>query len=341
MIALSILVGIFSKPCQIDKRVSNNGSKTDTSASASRLIEIFPQRRRLLESGEHVLRWLLLIVPILGLFFVFSSVILIDVWDDDNEARCYATIIVCLVFYFGVKICEYLFMIERAHQLRRRTLFRHLADCWYLVEFLGLVVGFGVIAFFAFERPTAVISPTDGLCLIGVPPDLAVSVLGFDVIFNLILTIDFCVLAWRISPIRCPRELVKYLSVALPFRRLEAASNDFQKIRKFQIGRVIWGLVAITIPTITNLAVLARMDGREHGWLCLALCTSDITWTVVVIHWLTSKPSYSGSTLQQQQQRLSELTTLNKHGIQPAQPAQPASVGTEPRVSGVRTEVVR
>lgn len=224
---------------------------------------------------------------------------LIDVWDDGIASRCYAADLICLIFYLGVKLFEYLFMIERAHQLRRRKLSSHLEDSWYLIEFLSLIIGFGVIGFFAFQLPIAVISSTDGLCRIGLPPHVAISILAYDVVFNVVLAVDFCVLAWKVTPFKGLREVFEYLYAALPFKKFQAASNEHQKIRKFHIGRVIWGLVAITIPTIANLYVLAYVHGREQGWLCLSVCTADITLGVIVIHWLTSKPSYSIPTAQQ------------------------------------------
>ncbi len=219
---------------------------------------------------------------------------------------------------------EYLFVIERAHQLRRRKLSSHLQDSWYLVEFLGLIIGLGVIAFFAFNGPIAVISPTDGLCRIGLPPHVAMSILVFDVVFNVVLAVDFCVLAWKVSPFKCPREFLKYLCVALPFRKLQAASNEYEKIRKFHIGRVIWGLIAVTIPTVANLYVLASVHGREQGWLCLSVCTGDITWGVIVIHWLTSKPSYSSPTVHQQQQQQQEQQLQSNLG--PGNPSSPDGI---------------
>ena len=218
---------------------------------------------------------------------------LIDVWDDDTTSRCRAATFICLIFYFCVKVFEYLFMIERAHQLRRRKRPNHLDDSWYVIEFITIIVGFGGIAFFAFTEPEYDISSTDGLCRIGLPPHVAISLLAFDVIINIVLAVHYCVLAWRVSPLKSVQEVFRYLWAALPFKSLHAASNDHQKIRKFQIGRAILGLFAITVPTVANLYILAYVHGHEQGWVCFSVCISDITWGVMVVHWLTSKPSYS------------------------------------------------
>ena len=218
---------------------------------------------------------------------------LIDVWDDDSTSRCHAAILICLIFYFGVKLFEYLFMVERAHQLRRRELSSHLEDYWYLIEMCSLVIGFGTIAVFAFTEPTTFTSTTDGLCRIGLPPRVAISILAFNIVINIVLAIHYCFVAWRVSPFGSIGEIFGYLYASLPFKELRAADDDHQKLRKFQIGRVILGLIAVTIPTVANLYVLAYIHGHEQGWLCFTLCTGDITWDVIVIHWLTSKPSYS------------------------------------------------
>ena len=113
------------------------------------------------------------------------------------------------------------------------------------------------------------------------PPHVAIILLAFDVVINIVLAVHYCVLAWRVSPLESIQEVAdisaqrlemrgyittalslqkrqdklraKQLSLveclidcqesceenchlALPFRKLQAASNDHQKIRKFQIG---------------------------------------------------------------------------------------------------------
>lgn len=41
------------------------------------------------------------------------------------------------------------------------------------------------------------------------------------------------------------------------------------------------------IPTVANLTGVLITRGREQGWMCLTLCSLDVTWTVTVVHWLT------------------------------------------------------
>ena len=257
------------------------------------MITIWPHRRQIFESGAQALRWLALMIPVFGLFFVIASVSLIDIWDDNTPPRCHAAIMICISFYFGVKLFEYLFMIERAHQLRRTRLMAHCDDSWYLAEVTGLIIGFLVIAAVAFTQPDTLVSPADDLCRIGLPRGIAVALIVFDVVLNTVLTFHYCVIAWRLSPFKGSREAFKYINAAVPFRGLKATDNDRKALRKFQVARAILGLIFIIIPTTANLTFLVYFHGHEEGWLCFTACSLDITWGVIIIHWLTSNPSYS------------------------------------------------
>ncbi|KAG8631993.1 hypothetical protein KVT40_001133 [Elsinoe batatas] len=47
------------------------------------------------------------------------------------------------------------------------------------------------------------------------------------------------------------------------------------------------GTVLVILPTIANLGFLAHQGGRERAWICLTFCTVDVTWAVLILHWLT------------------------------------------------------
>ena len=232
-------------------------------------------------------------IPVLGLFFVIASMSLIDIWDNNTPTRCHAAIMICITLYFGVKLLEYVFMVERAHQLCRTRLMTHCDDNKYLWEFAGLIIGFAVITVVAFTQPDSLVSRADGLCRIGLPRGTALGLIVFDVALNTILTLHYYIIAWRLSPFKNSREALKYITAAVPFRRLRATNNNGQALRKFQVGRAILGVILIIIPTTANLAFLVYFHGHEEGWLCFTACTLDITWGVIIIHWLTSNPSYS------------------------------------------------
>lgn len=45
--------------------------------------------------------------------------------------------------------------------------------------------------------------------------------------------------------------------------------------------------------SVTNLAVLTVLHGRELGWICLSSCTTDVLVNAVVLFWLT-RPRHNG-----------------------------------------------
>ncbi|KAF4548182.1 Hypothetical protein D9617_31g064180 [Elsinoe fawcettii] len=47
------------------------------------------------------------------------------------------------------------------------------------------------------------------------------------------------------------------------------------------------GTVLVIFPTIANLGFLSHQGGRERAWICLTFCTVDVTWAVLILHWLT------------------------------------------------------
>jgi hypothetical protein len=124
--------------------------------------------------------------------------------------------------------------------------------------------------------------------------------LSFDVCINMALTGTFIYLL---------RPLLQFSGISNP----DAPANRFTKsIRKlFQsedrrssldvypmnqnflrsIEALLWksliGSMLVMLPTVGNLAALYSLKGRELGWLCLTICTFDVTWAVCVIHWLT------------------------------------------------------
>ncbi|KAG7294302.1 hypothetical protein NEMBOFW57_004373 [Staphylotrichum longicolle] len=59
---------------------------------------------------------------------------------------------------------------------------------------------------------------------------------------------------------------------------------------KTMATRTFIGCICTLISSIVNLSVLVGLNG-EPGWVCLMCCNSDILFSAVVIHWVTSRDS--------------------------------------------------
>lgn len=232
------------------------------------------------------IRVLVLAIYSCTLAFIFSAGLLINAWDFTTEGRCRAAIDLCLVFYVGSKVCLYLFLVERAHQLVATKLPR-LRDPIYLLGIAIVIFGFGVLAVFAFIHPVTSLSHIDGKCRIGLPLVITIPLLSYDIIINFALTFVFVMRGARLVKIRNFRHALHCIAMALPFRKVPGLRDPVIAC-EFFMGRSGLGASAIILPTIANLVILFALNGHENGWLCFTICTIDITWSASIIHWLTS-----------------------------------------------------
>src|SRR6201996_9277833 len=102
-----------------------------------------------------------------------------------SQRTCFASIILCLVFYVVDKVIIYFFLVERIHVVRSRRCSR-LADRWYLANLATVVLGFGSIAILSFIFPVANFS--DHTCHIGLPSKITLPLLVYDITINVYLT---------------------------------------------------------------------------------------------------------------------------------------------------------
>ncbi|CAF9904924.1 hypothetical protein IMSHALPRED_000214 [Imshaugia aleurites] len=232
------------------------------------------------------IRILVLTIYSCALAFIFSASLLINAWDFTSEGRCRTAIDLCLVFYVGSKVCLYLFLVERAHQLVATKLPRH-RDSIYILGMSIVLFGFGVLAIFAFIHPVTSLSHIDGKCRIGLPLVITIPLLTYDIAINFALTFVFCLRGARLVKIRGPRHALHCIALALPFRKVPGLRDPVVAC-EFFMGRSGLGASAIILPTVANLVILFALHGHENGWLCFTVCTIDITWSATIIHWLTS-----------------------------------------------------
>ncbi|KZF22673.1 hypothetical protein L228DRAFT_133148 [Xylona heveae TC161] len=240
------------------------------------------------------LRSLILAIYILGISFVFSSAVLHNGFELTTPALCYTGILICLVFYFGGKVLLYVFLVERAYSIKSFEVKRLQSWVWKL-GMLGIAIGFFPIGVAAFLNPIHDISPADGMCRIGLPLKITVPLLVYDVLMNISLTGVFYWLVRQFLPhgllLASPCWVQR-----LALRIRISDPGDFQRMEQVAaIEKVVFksfiGAVAIVVPTIANLALLYWVHGREQPWLCFTMCTIDVTWSALVLQWLTANPA--------------------------------------------------
>lgn len=82
--------------------------------------------------------------------------------QQESIVACKGAMYVCLAFYCGTKVCVQLFLIERAHIVRRVTGRKRLDDALWLLFMLIVIVGFGTIVILAFMAPVGMVDKGDG-----------------------------------------------------------------------------------------------------------------------------------------------------------------------------------
>ena len=137
-----------------------------------------------------------------------------------------------------------------------------------------VLVGFGILAVFAFLHPVTSLSKIDGKCRIGLPLVITIPLLSYDVTINIALTLIFIVRGMRLVKIRGFNHAMHCIALALPFRKVHGLRDPIVAC-EFFMGRSGLGASAIILPTIANLVILFVLDGHENGWLCYTVCTID------------------------------------------------------------------
>ena len=208
--------------------------------------------------------------------FIFAAGMLINGWDFVSEGLCRTAIDICLVFYVGQKVFVYLFLVERVRLLRTRKIPQRRYDWTTYVGFSIVIIGFGVIAIFAFMDPVTSLSKIDGKCRIGLPFIVTLPLLIYDITINFGFALMFTVLALRELQNRKQfMDAFKVILNELPGVHFDVWIRDQEMFAKVFIIKSCMGATSIIIPTVANLAVLFKLNGHEQGWLCFTICTID------------------------------------------------------------------
>ena len=165
---------------------------------------------------------------------------------------------------------------------------------------LSIATGFGSIAICGFLWPIADLSSLDGRCRIGLPLKVTIPLLSFDVCINMALTGTFIYLLGPLlhfsgmttseTPGNRWTKGIRKLFQAEDRRTsmdVYPLNQSFLKSIEALLWKSLIGSILVMLPTVGNLATLYSIRGRELGWLCLTICTFDVTWAVCIIHWLT------------------------------------------------------
>jgi hypothetical protein len=242
-------------------------------------------RRKNLQDTPFI-RWLVMVIYIVGILFVLSSTLLQYGFGLNAPSNCKAAIILCLVFYLSAKVLMYIFFVERARLMCLPIVQRKYDKIWW-GNMIMVVVGFGVIAVLAFIYLVSEVSKVDGQCRIGLQLGITIALLVYDMFINVWLTGLFIKLAAQYMKKFFPDRVTRWWEIFN--RRLRPqqvdvsmdkddpdvlpvdANGGLAKLaRKTMIGCTI-----MLSSTIVNLAVLLRFHGQEAGWVCFLVCTID------------------------------------------------------------------
>ena len=82
------------------------------------------------------------------------------------------------------------------------------------------------------------------------------------------------------------------LLFVIPLRKLYSYKNSPNSILRTVTLRSFVGSLATLTSSVVNLTVLMVLKG-EAAWICLMCCNADVLFSVLVLHWVTSKDKAS------------------------------------------------
>jgi hypothetical protein len=110
----------------------------------------------------------------------------------------------------------------------------------------------------------------DGTCVIGLERKSVMPLIIIDAVLNFYLTLLF----------------------VIPLRKLYSYKNSPNSILRTVTLRSFVGSLATLTSSVVNLTVLMVLKG-EAAWICLMCCNADVLFSVLVLHWVTSKDKAS------------------------------------------------
>ncbi|PVH88166.1 hypothetical protein DL98DRAFT_509648 [Cadophora sp. DSE1049] len=217
-------------------------------------------------------RWLILTIYFDSILFIFATAILEHGFGLNlNMTICGSAILLCLICYMSTKIIYY-FLVEKVYIIRSVSAPR-LESKLYLFNCFGMLLPYIVCVILNFVYRTAYFTP-GGTCIIGMEMKAMMPLIIFDAVVNFYLTMLF----------------------VLPLRSLYSYKNTPNSALRTIALRSFVGSLATLTSSVVNLTVLMVLKGEE-AWICLMCCNADILFSVVVLHWVTSKDSGGGASM--------------------------------------------
>ncbi|KAI2634234.1 hypothetical protein GGS26DRAFT_38537 [Hypomontagnella submonticulosa] len=199
--------------------------------------------------------WLVFAIYAISWVFVFATgIINYGIGINSSRGVCSAAIQLFLFCYLVMKLI-YTFFTEKA-------LFEN-----QIIDFSAAI--YGIICILSSVYHIAHVN-NEG-CILGIQRLALVPLLIFEIVANVYLAIVF------LSPLR---------NIYLSQGPSPGPPNP-PRLHSVAI-RAFIGVLGTTTSTVVNLTVLLALNG-ELGWVYLTSCNADALFTVLVIHWATSR----------------------------------------------------
>ncbi|KAL3419309.1 hypothetical protein PVAG01_09531 [Phlyctema vagabunda] len=217
--------------------------------------------------------WLILAIYCDSILFVIVTSILTNGFGlNTSQNTCSAAIWLCLIFYMSTKILIYYLFVEKVHVVNAVAKPR-MKSKLYIFNCFGMLVPYCIVAILNFVFRIARFTE-EGVCIIGMERKAMIPLIIFDVIVNVYLTVLFII----------------------PLRKQHSYQNNADSALRTVTFRTFIGSVGTLTSSIVNLTVVMVLQG-EPAWICFICCNTEILFSVVVLHWVTSKDKPKGSTL--------------------------------------------
>ncbi|KAL2069572.1 hypothetical protein VTL71DRAFT_14251 [Oculimacula yallundae] len=161
----------------------------------------------------------------------------------------------------------YQFLVERVYIIRRSSGSRW-KDKLYLFNSFGMMLPYVVVIALNFYFRFADFD--NGSCRIGMKRVAMIPLIAFDILVNVYLTSLFLI----------------------PLRSLYSYQTNRSSQTRTVTLRTFVGSCCTLISSVVNVTVVMVLKG-EPGWICLMCCNIDILFSVLVLHWTTSKDNAS------------------------------------------------
>ncbi|KAG4438874.1 hypothetical protein IFR05_005663 [Cadophora sp. M221] len=195
------------------------------------------------------------------------SIALFELLHDNKSAYILPARRIWIGLLTFVQVFIYYFLVERVYIIRRKSNSR-LKDKLYLFNSFGMLVPYLVVIALNFYFRFADYEKDS--CRIGMKRVAMIPLIAFDILVNVYLTSLFLI----------------------PLRSLYSYRTSRSSQTRTVALRTFIGSCCTLTSSVVNLTVVMVLKG-EPGWICLMCCNIDILFSVLVLHWITSKDNAS------------------------------------------------